>query len=51
MLKKAKKIKIRKPVAKKAGRPIGTPKGKRGYTRRKQKEALRRLQEEQKDDE
>ena len=37
MVKKSSKVKFRKPVARKATRPMSTKKGKRGYDRKKDK--------------
>jgi len=45
------RMKVRKPVAKKATRPMDTRKGSRGYSRRRQARDLRRKKQEYENDE
>ena len=40
------KLRVRLPLAKKPGHPIGTPKGKKGYDRKQEREEIERDREE-----
>ena len=40
------KLRVRLPLPKKPGRPIGTPQGKRGYDRKREREEIERNREE-----
>jgi len=41
------KLRVRLPLANKPGRPIGTPKGKRGYDRKSEREEIERERDQE----
>lgn len=43
---KRRRLRVRLPLAKKPGRPIGTPKGKKGYDRKRNREEIEHAREE-----